>query len=209
MPKSKDKHSEYRDEHRRSSSKHHHRRKSHSSIHQSKRSCSPSKLSFITSGEYTANSPLEIKKNHGANLIITNGSIYAVKVEPVPIIDCIKLRRIKPVIKPDVRVRESSIKKKSMAPYLIKPVSSIKPFKEDRNAVAGNICIDTDSTLIDTSIMSDESNLTNKEEAVTTKLNDIILRMENNMAMNDQSRNSVKFNSSPNAYEFKQNLEIE
>lgn len=192
MPKSKDKYYEYRDEHRRSSSKHHHNRKNHSSIHRSKRSSSPSKLTFITSGEYTANSPLEIKKNHGADLIITNGSIYAVKVEPVPIIDCFKLRRINPVIKPDARVRESSIKKKSMAPYFMEPVNSKKPFKEDRNAVVGSICIDTDSTLIDGSIKSDESNLTNKEEAVTTKLNDIILRMENNMTMNDKSQYIVK-----------------
>ncbi|VUZ51378.1 unnamed protein product, partial [Hymenolepis diminuta] len=85
--------------------------------------------------------------------------------------------------------------------YFIEPVNLKKPFKEDRNAVVGSICIDNDSTLIDDSIMSDGSNLTNKEEAVTTKLNDIILRMENNMTMSDKSKYIV---NPQNPYEIKQ-----
>ncbi|VDO14202.1 unnamed protein product [Rodentolepis nana] len=188
MPASKDRHYDYRSGHRRSSSKRHRRTKSHSTLPRRKRSSSPSKLSLIAGGKYAEYSPRGIGKNRGTDLFIANGSIYAVKVEPVSIVDCIKLRRINPVIKPDIREEENSFKMKSTTSCYIEPVNSIRPFRGDSTLNGGIFGVDSDSTLTNSNLISDESDRTNVGDNFTTKLNDIILRMESTINMDDESR---------------------
>lgn len=122
-----------------------------------------------------------------ADYLLTNGNVYTLNVNPPTRTKLVRLQHIFAPLKPDYPTPEYKLQGRPFAPFTRhyeEILSSSIPTIEIRMSGSSSRISD------DVSNYNGDSDLSTKEEAVATKLNDIIQRMETKLYANGEDEDS-------------------
>ncbi|KAH9286613.1 hypothetical protein ECG_01878 [Echinococcus granulosus] len=167
---------------RRHSKGHRHRSRQRHSSAQSVKASTASNYKLVPQDESSKYSHKTHKK--GLDFLLTNGSIYPLKVDPPVCTELVRLQRNFTPLKPNYPIPEYRSRSGTLAPrsrnHPEAPIS-LAPTTRMRSYDSGRSCDDVSSYNFD-------SDLSTKEEAVALKLSNIIQQMETKMHANGKDK---------------------
>ncbi|KAL5966273.1 hypothetical protein TSMEX_006010 [Taenia solium] len=155
------------------------------------RASTTSTFKLVTLDESSKHSYRMHKKD--ADFLLTNGNVYTLNVNPHTRTKLVRLQHIFAPLKPDSPMPKYKTQSRPFAPFsrhYRETLGSPVPVVEIRRSSSSSRISDDD-----VSSYNGDSDLSTREEAVATKLNDIIQKMETKLYVNGEDEDPYVHNS--------------